>query len=118
MLGEVPYSDLPRHMSGFDVAMIPFRLTPLTLAVNPIKLYEYLACGLPVVSSALPEVRSFSDVVYIAQGSKDFVAKLELALTEPARRDESRRLAVRRETWLDRCLQIEPFLTSSRGKFR
>jgi len=113
MPGEIPYSELPRYISQFNVAIIPFRLTPLTLMTNPIKLYEYLACGLPVVSSALPEVMPFSDVVYIAQDQNDFVTQLERALSEPESLKAARRAAVRGETWIDRCLQIEPLLSTS-----
>ena len=113
MLGEVPYADLPRYIRDFDVATIPFRLTPLTMMTNPIKLYEYLACGLPVVSSALPEVVPFSDIVYIAHDRNEFVSELERAVSEPEALDTSRREAVRRETWMDRCLQIEALLSRS-----
>lgn len=57
--GPQPYSALPNLMADFDVAMIPFRITDLTLATNPVKLYEYLAAGLPVVSTLMPEVVRF-----------------------------------------------------------
>src|SRR5262249_13099519 len=48
--GEVPYDELPRWAAGFDVCTIPFRRTPLTEATNPVKLYEYLATGKPIVA--------------------------------------------------------------------
>ena len=57
--GEIAYRDLPQRMSGFDVAVIPFLKMPLTLATNPLKLYEYLCLGIPVVSTRLPEVSRF-----------------------------------------------------------
>ena len=65
-IGEVPYSDVPAWMAKFDVAIIPFVVQPLTMATNPVKLYEYFACGLPIVSSPLGEVERYKELVYIA----------------------------------------------------
>jgi len=61
-LGPKPYGELPAWCRGFDVGLIPFKLNPLTHAVNPIKLREYLAAGLPVVSTPLPEVARYAQV--------------------------------------------------------
>jgi glycosyltransferase involved in cell wall biosynthesis len=55
-LGVKAYEDLPRFLASVDVAMIPLRLDDLVRCVNPVKLYEYLAAGIPVVSTPLPEV--------------------------------------------------------------
>src|SRR5262249_52885783 len=60
--GEVEFEKLPEYMAEFDVGLIPFQVTPLTLATNPIKLYEYFSLGMPVVSSRLPEVEAFKDL--------------------------------------------------------
>jgi glycosyltransferase involved in cell wall biosynthesis len=48
-VGEVPYSELPYWVHGFDVCLLPFQVIPLTLATNPVKVYEYLSTGKPVV---------------------------------------------------------------------
>jgi glycosyltransferase involved in cell wall biosynthesis len=56
VLGRKRYADLPRYAKAFDVALMPFKMNELTLASNPLKVREYLAAGLPVVSTALPEV--------------------------------------------------------------
>jgi glycosyltransferase involved in cell wall biosynthesis len=55
-LGEKDYQDLPHYLKYFDVTLIPFKINELIKSVNPIKLYEYLAAGKPVVSTPLPEV--------------------------------------------------------------
>lgn len=60
----VAYEDVPAALSGFTVGMIPFRRNELTRGVNPNKMYEYLACGVPVVATAFsPEVSRFPEVV-------------------------------------------------------
>jgi glycosyltransferase involved in cell wall biosynthesis len=55
-LGEMPYAVLPDYVHGFDVCIIPFLIFDLTIHTNPVKLYEYLAAGKPVVGTAMPEI--------------------------------------------------------------
>jgi hypothetical protein len=68
--------------------------------VNPLKLLEYLALGLPIVSTPLPDLSRFAEHVYIADSREDFVRKVKLALHDnaPARRQQRVELAAR-ETW-------------------
>jgi len=80
--GEIPYQDLPNYAQKFDVGIIPFEINDLTIAVNPIKLIEYLALGIPVVSTRLPEVEKFKDLVFIAQNDDDFIKLIPIALKD------------------------------------
>ena len=82
LLGEKPYADLPAYLHGFDACIIPFKDTELIRATHPVKIYEYLAAGKPVVSSDMPELRPMSDVCYLASSKEDFAAKLDEALSE------------------------------------
>jgi glycosyltransferase involved in cell wall biosynthesis len=82
--GEVPYPDLPYYLYGFAVCLLPFRRIDLTLATNPVKVYEYLSAGLPVVASDLPEMGQFGDLVYIGSGPEGWLDAIEAALSEPA----------------------------------
>jgi glycosyltransferase involved in cell wall biosynthesis len=104
LIGEVPYGDAPAWLSEFDVATIPFVVSPLTMATNPVKLYEYFACGLPVVSSRLGEVERYSELAYLADTPREFISQLEAAMDEDneGKRLERRRVA-ERETWAERC---------------
>ncbi len=79
-LGNRPYAELPNYCAGFDVGVIPFVLNELTAAVNPIKLREYLAAGLEVVSTPLPEVQKYSPPVRIAATADEFVKMIAAAL--------------------------------------
>ena len=107
LMGEVPYSTLRFHLGSLDVCMIPFRISPLTLATNPLKLYEYFACGHPVVSSPLPEVQEYRDLVYVANNPEEFVAQLEAAMEENNPKAAfKRRLVAERESWTSRCTAI------------
>ena len=81
-LGEMPYQELPKYLNQFDVALIPFIKNNLTLATNPVKIYEYLAAGKPVVSTDLPELKLMSDYLYLANTHEDFERSIQLALKE------------------------------------
>ena len=84
LLGVKKYEVLPKYLAYMDVCLIPFKINKLTLAVNPIKLYEYLAAGKPVVSTALPEVyNNTSEFVYVGRNEEDFIRKVEEAVDEP-----------------------------------
>lgn len=81
-LGERPYSEIPKYLHRFDVCLIPFKITPLTLDTHPIKIYEYFAAGKPVVTTKLPEILSMKNICYVAEDKKDFLEKLDRALKE------------------------------------
>lgn len=97
LLGRKPYAELPAYCKAFDVAINPFEINELTLAANPLKVREYLAAGLPVVSTAIPEVRVLKDC-RIGLDHLNFIAEIEAALAGPKpRMDVSD--AVRHESW-------------------
>ena len=100
LLGKVSYAELPAYAQGFDVGLIPFVINELTASVNPLKLLEYFACGLPVVSSDMPEVHRFGSAVGIAHGTGGFVAAIDasLAADSPALRRERLDIA-RQSSW-------------------
>jgi glycosyltransferase involved in cell wall biosynthesis len=100
LIGQRPYAVLPGFCRGFDVGLIPFRMNELTLRVNPLKLREYLAAGLPVVSTPLPEVVRYQGVVRIATTQAGFLQEIEAALTErTSERDRGRVAMMQREGW-------------------
>jgi glycosyltransferase involved in cell wall biosynthesis len=98
-LGRKSYADLPAYCRQFDVGLIPFKVNELTRAVNPIKLREYLAAGLPVVSSPMPEVRLYSRLIEIADTPETFTAAVERSLAAPPEARLQRTGAMAAETW-------------------
>jgi len=78
----VPYEKLPDYAGYIDVGIIPYKINELTSAINPLKLIEYFAAGLPVVSTNLPEVSKFKELVYISDTPAKFCKNIELALSE------------------------------------
>ena len=93
-LGRRAYADLPAYAKGFDVCLMPFALNAASEYINPTKALEYLCAGRPVVSTAVPDVKTlFSKVVHIAGDSREFVqlcddqaAKPNLHMTRRGRR--------------------------------
>jgi glycosyltransferase involved in cell wall biosynthesis len=95
-----PYEQLPAYCRGFDVGLIPFRQNRLVQAVNPIKLREYLAAGLPVVSASMDTVRGYGPAVQLADTLPEFLAACESALRIAADgHPEARQDLVRADGW-------------------
>jgi len=85
LLGRRSYQSLPAYCKAFDVAILPFVVNELTTAANPLKLREYLAAGLPVVATPLPEVLNLSALVRMARTPGDFLHQIEALLSEGKR---------------------------------
>jgi glycosyltransferase involved in cell wall biosynthesis len=81
LLGRKPYEELPRYCKGFDVGLLPFPISEVTLNANPLKVREYLAAGLPVVSTAIPEVEVLRQC-RIGHDAEGFVREVEAALAD------------------------------------
>jgi glycosyltransferase involved in cell wall biosynthesis len=107
LLGRKPYADLPRFCKGFSAGLIPFVVNELTVNVNPIKLREYLSAGVPVVSTALPEVAYYRDWCVVAENYDEFERGIAQVIAEdtPALR-RRRSDAMRRETWEQKVAQL------------
>ncbi len=107
LLGPRPYASLPRYCSRFDVGLIPFRMNRLTQAVNPIKLREYLAAGLPVICAPMPEVLSYRPAVQTARTVAEFIdaGAQALNLAESTSRERLREM-VKGESWRSRLSEI------------
>lgn len=93
--GEITYETVPYTIAHFDVCIIPFKLNPLTLATNPVKIYEYLAVGRPVVSTALPELAEMGVVdVFCSDSCQNFILAIERAILLS---DQPERIAARKD---------------------
>ena len=105
-LGRKPYAELPAYCRQFDVGLIPFKVNELTRAVNPIKLREYLAAGLPVISTSLPEVKRYGHLAKIADTPDAFISAVESSLTEDSLVKQKRSEAMAHEDWPEKVATI------------
>jgi glycosyltransferase involved in cell wall biosynthesis len=85
LLGRRSYQSLPAYCKVFDVAVLPFVVNELTLAANPLKVREYLAAGLPVVATPLPEVVKVGGLLRTARTQAEFLHRIEAFLNEGRR---------------------------------
>jgi glycosyltransferase involved in cell wall biosynthesis len=100
LFGRREYQDLPAYCRGMDVGILPFVVNELTQAANPLKIREYLAAGLPVVATDIPEVRRLDGQVEVAANPRDFLTRIDrliaLHRTGPKL---SRSLSMDNESW-------------------
>jgi predicted dehydrogenase/nucleoside-diphosphate-sugar epimerase/glycosyltransferase involved in cell wall biosynthesis len=118
LLGRLPHAELPAACKGFAVGLIPYVLSERMRYVNPLKLREYLSAGLPVVSTAVPEVvRYAGPSVRIGAGAAEVEAAIAVALAEdsPLRRQE-RSDSMRGETWAAPAPRCAPRSIAARGE--
>lgn len=113
LLGEIPYNDVPSLAATFDVALIPFKIIDLTLATNPVKIFEYAALGLPVVATDLPELSDLpSSVVSRVTTVEEAIDCIQNHLADQdLGQVELRKHWARRQTWADRARSFEEILS-------
>jgi glycosyltransferase involved in cell wall biosynthesis len=118
MIGPVSHPEAVRHMVRFDVGILPYVLNGFTADMMPMKLKEYLAAGLPVVSTPLPEVLRFagehSGVVAFATDAPGFVAALRATLVRNGPAEVARRTAVaERYDWTEQMSRMSALMESA-----
>lgn len=100
ILGQRPYGEMPKYLRTFDVCLIPFRLSDITHATDPVKLYEYFSLGKPVVATAMQELAVFGDLLYRAAGRDEFTRRIDEAVAESDPEIRRRRIEfARANTW-------------------
>jgi glycosyltransferase involved in cell wall biosynthesis len=109
LLGPRPYEELTRYVKGLDVCLIPFQQNPLTAGSFPMKFFEYLAAGKPVVATPLPSLDAYRACFRQAQSADEYVAQIEAALREDLASDRvAERVALAaNHDWGARMRQIE-----------
>ena len=114
--GHVPYEALPPFLHESDVLLIPYVLNEATRAVFPLKAFEYLSTGNPVVASQLPSLEPLRDAVRLAQRPAEWIEAIETALADPQAGRAQRLALARRHTWSHRLQEMDraiaPFLLS------
>ena len=84
LLGPKSYDELPAYMKGFDVALLPCALNDYTKGMFPMKFFEYLGAGVPVVSVCLDSLANHGDVAFFASDVEGFVTSIRQALAGDA----------------------------------
>jgi hypothetical protein len=99
-IGFVPYLELPRYLSSFDVCILPQEVSELRHNANPLKVWEYFATGKPFVSVALRILDPFREIVDVAQSREQFLELVERRLQgESVERAEMRKSLAINNSW-------------------
>jgi len=112
-LGLKTISQVPHYVKGFDVGLMPYVLNRQVFNSCPLKLYDYLAAGLPIASVEILAAREFADYVHFADSPQDFGRAIRVALadTAPERRLERREIAAQ-HSWEARVERISELIES------
>lgn len=98
-LGPRPYAAVPACMAAFDLAWVPFRDDAVGNKANPVKLYEYLSVGKPVISTPVADLEDFEGLVECVRGPREALERIPALTAEPARDAEQRRAFAARCSW-------------------
>jgi GT2 family glycosyltransferase/glycosyltransferase involved in cell wall biosynthesis len=108
LLGHRSYEEIPSYLAQFDACIIPFTLNELTRATDPVKLYEYLSQGKPVVATPMDELEHCRDLLYTAAGAGAFASSLDRAIEEDDPELRRRRMEfASTHTWPDRYRTLD-----------
>lgn len=99
LTGAVPHEELPSVMSSFAVCLVPNLVNAFSESQNPLKMFEYLASGLPIVSTPVSGFRDHAQWVTLADTPDTFIAGIHSALAEGTLNAAARQAAVQGETW-------------------
>jgi glycosyltransferase involved in cell wall biosynthesis len=104
LFGNQPYDLLPAYLRRFDACIIPFKLNAVTQSTDPVKFYEYIAQGKPVVSTRMPELEVYGEVSYLANSAEEFIRLVDVAVIERDPELREWRLTLAAEnSWSARC---------------
>jgi glycosyltransferase involved in cell wall biosynthesis len=107
-LGTRDYSSLPCYLKGFDICIIPYIDSEYTKHVFPLKFFEYLSAGKPIVSTPLPSLKDFNHLFYQANNEAEWTEALMLAISENSEKKKcDRRNSTLANSWSARVSQIE-----------
>ncbi len=113
LFGTRPHAEIPSYLAGLDVGLILHRNNDFTRSLDPLKAYEYLAAGLPMIATegaVSPKVKPFAEV---CSNVSEFLAATEKLLkTDSSESRAERRLQIRDETWVSRARAIEAAVAS------
>ena len=114
LLGGKPRQELPSYLRGLSAALIPYRVCELTRNIFPLKLFEYLAAGLPVIAGGLPELERYKGVVSLAETVEDYPGLVRVAIAEDSKEKRAERVALAaKNSWKHRVGEISDMVEAA-----
>lgn len=105
--GAIPYKEVPQFLKTVDVCMIPHKDTLYSRSMSPLKLFQYLGSGRPIVSTSVAGVERWNDLISIANDYQEFIECIDMALNQDSEELSRKRIeAVKQETWGSRVEEM------------
>ncbi len=106
--GRIEYAEIPKLCASFDVCLLPWKMCSWIEHCNPLKLFEYMACGKPVVSVPIKEVvANYSDIISIAGNSTEFCRAISRELKHDTEKRRMKRIKIAEQnSWENHIQQI------------
>ena len=113
-LGKKDYNDLPAYGYSSDLFIIPFLINDITKATSPVKIFEYMAMGKPIITTALPECKKYKSVLY-SKDHKEFIKNIEKGISLIGDKDYLVLLdkEAKENTWESKAKALVDFANSS-----
>lgn len=111
-LGTIARERVPEYVKQFDVCLIPYRSSDYNAASFPLKFWEFMATGKPIVVSGLPELREYSNLIGYAENSQEFIELCQKALHSPLSGKEERISLAQKHSWEKRVEKLRTLLES------
>ena len=112
LLGGRDYSLLPNYLKAFDICILPNRINDYTKNMFPMKFFEYLAAGKPVVATCLEALEDFKDYIKMAKTKEEFVGKIEESLSQDTKEERKRRIELSKKySWDERIEEISQIIS-------
>ena len=113
-LGYKKYEDVPSYVLSFDVGIIPFKINEITRCLNPLKVYEYMAAGCPVLATEIPELKTFSNLINIAKSNDEFDFNLKkMASSDLSELKERLVNEAKQHTWDSRTTEMISYIQNN-----
>jgi glycosyltransferase involved in cell wall biosynthesis len=110
-LGPVEVSQVPHYVKGFQVGLMPYLQNCHAEYISPLKLYDYLAAGLPIASLDIPAAREFSQYIHLTDNPRSFAQAVRAALADTTpERYQARRNVAAQHTWEARVEQLSDLI--------
>jgi len=106
LLGKKEYRKLPQFIKAFEVCIIPYLINQYTTYCFPLKFFEYMATGKPIVTTALPSLEEYKEYIEYSQDKKEFLKYLENIIASDKSFSQSRVNLAQNFTWESRLKKI------------
>ena len=119
-LGVRPHKDIPALIKNFDICLLPFKINDVSKYSNPIKIYEYLALGKPVLARYWPELKNeFGDLIYYYDNDSEFIeiSRKLMHQNEPEDLIKRRILFANRNSWQENIKLFNQLLEKNYSNF-